>query len=465
LILLFYNFWSLLEALHNILWGDFLVFTLFFVSIYLTFIFKFITFKKFPLSFKLSVKDESSAKGISSFAALCSSLGATIGTGNIVGVASAISIGGEGAVFWMAVASIFGMATKYAECLLAVKFREYSEDNTPFGGPFLYIEKGLGKRFKPLSIMFAFFGAAAGILGIGTVTQINSITLSIEDLFDPRKITGITLGGRHYTLPLLISGILFTLLSMGIILGGIKRISKILSFLVPFMTGIFLFCSLLLIFNNISFLPSALKRIWESAFSFSSLSGGLVGVGFKEAVGRGIFSNEAGLGSAAIAAAATREKEPVKIGLIMMLSNFIDTTLLCTITALGIIITDSHTISQKAVGITTLSWQRGLPFGEEVSSFLITLCLVFFAFTSIIGWSAYAQGCFSYLTKYKKSALKIYHLLYALALLSGLFFDATSVWLIADVCNALMALPNLTALVLLSPTVKAETRSFFKRNS
>lgn len=426
---------------------------------------------------RFMVKNEEDGHGeVTSFGALCTALSATIGTGNIVGVASAIAAGGPGALFWMEIAAFFGMATKYAEGLLAVKYRQIDADGHVLGGPFYYIEKGMGPGWKWLAKCFAVFGAIAGLLGIGTITQINGITSAAQSFFDPSQAGALfTLGSGDnqsvITLTTVIVGLLVTLFVALVVIGGIQRIAKVSEIIVPFMALIYVACGLLILICNAAAIPNALYQIVVGAFQPQAVAGGIVGVTIKTAmqkgVARGIFSNEAGLGSAPIAAAAAQTKEPVRQGLVTMTGTFIDTIIICTMTGLSIVITGAWApeLGLEGASITMYAFQNALPFPAQVGSFLLMLCLMFFAFTTILGWDYYAERCLEYLSGGKMGPVKVYRWLYIAAVFVGPYLTVKAVWTIADIFNGLMALPNIIALLALSGVVAKETKSYFDRKA
>lgn len=407
-------------------------------------------------------REENSEKGISSYGALCTALAATIGTGNIVGVATALCAGGPGALLWMLVAAVFGMATQYAEGFLAVKYRRSKADGW-LGGPFYYIEQGLGENWKWLATIFAVIGAAVGILGVGTVTQANSITAAVENFFDPNK-AGIAfyLGDRSYSWATVVSGGLVTLGAALVLLGGVKRISKVCETLVPLMSGTYIFCSLLLLVYCRREIPGAVVLIVKSAFAPKAVLGATAGISLKMAlrmgIGRGVFTNEAGLGTSPIAAAAARNDDPVRQGKVAMTATFIDTIVICSLTGLCLIVTGAwREPGLEGVQITDRAWQMALPFPGSLSSFLLMVCLCFFAFATIVGWNFYAESCLEYLTGSNPKTLKRYRFFYILAVAAGPYFTVSAAWEMADILNAIMALPNLTALLLLQNDVVSET--------
>lgn len=424
---------------------------------------------------KFMVQNEKGGVGeVTSFGALCTALSATIGTGNIVGVASAIAAGGPGALLWMEVAAFFGMATKYAEGLLAVKYREIDDDGHALGGPFYYIEKGMGKSWKWLGKVFALFAILAGALGIGTITQVNGITSAAENFFDPNKANVLfTIGSGEsavaITLTTVIVGLLVTVCAALVIIGGIKRIAKVSEIIVPFMAVLYIVCGLIIVFTNLDKVPAALYQVFLGAFNPQAVAGGIVGVTVKVAiqkgVARGIFSNEAGLGSAPIAAAAAQTKDPVRQGLVTMTGTFIDTIIVCTMTGLAIIISGAWdpALGLEGAEITMYAFQNALPFPTQVSSFLLMICLMFFAFTTILGWDYYAERCLEYLSDRNMKAVKIYRWLYIAAVFIGPYLTVSVVWCIADIFNGLMAFPNIIALLALSGVVGKETKEYFAK--
>ena len=325
---------------------------------------------------------------------------ATIGTGNIVGVATAISAGGPGALFWMILTAFLGMATKYSEGLLAVKYRTIDEDGHVLGGPFYYIENGMGVKFRWLAKIFAFFGAGVGLFGIGTFTQVNGISSAVRNFFDPDMAHTVALFGNDYSWATVISCLVLTVCVGMVVLGGIKRIAKVSEIVVPFMAVLYVVLAVIIMVTNITAIPAAIVTIVKSAFTGSALAGGAMGsmiVAMQKGIARGIFSNESGLGSAPIAAAAAQTKEPARQGLVSMTGTFIDTIVICTMTGLSIVITGTWNTGLEGVEITTAAFQKGLPFPPVVASFALMICLVFFAFTTILGWDYYGERCLEYL--------------------------------------------------------------------
>ncbi len=465
---------DIIDKVDSWVWGWVLIILILAAGIWLTVRTGFVQVKHLGKALKFMVKNEESGEGeVTSFGALCTALSATIGTGNIVGVATAICLGGRGALFWMIVAAFFGMATKYSEGFLAIKYREKKDEGHFLGGPFYYIEKGMGKNWKWLAKLFAFFGVLVGLFGIGTFTQINGITSAVNSFFDPdASHIAFSLGSNSYTWATVISGIVITVFAGLVIIGGIKRIAKVSEVIVPFMAITYVLVVLIIVFTNIKAIPSAIKSIFDYAFSLRAVTGAGVGITLKIAmqkgIGRGIFSNEAGLGSAPIAAAAAKTKDAVRQGLVTMTGTFIDTIVICTLTGLSIVLTDADKSfvegSVEGVNITTIAWQRGLPWSESISAFILMLCLAFFAFTTILGWDYYSERCLEYLAGSPKP-VKAYRYIYILAVAIGPYMTVSAVWNIADICNGLMAFPNLIALFALSGIVGKETKAYFAKKN
>lgn len=466
-------FQTLFQSINNFLlwfddkvWGVPLIVLILTVGIYLTVRLRLLQIRHLPKALKYMVRNEEGGHGdVTSFGALCTALSATIGTGNIVGVATAIVAGGPGALFWMWIAAFFGMATKYAEGVLAIKYRVKKEDGHMCGGPFYYIENGMGKNFRWLAKIFAFFGAGVGLLGIGTFTQVNGIATAVNSFFDPTNHFTLSLFGLNYSWSVVICGIILTICVGLVVIGGIKRIANVSQVIVPFMAIAYVACCLIILLTHLSAIPSAIAEIIQEAFGLRAAAGGAMGaiiIAMQKGIARGIFSNEAGLGSAPIAAAAAQTKSSVRQGLVSMTGTFIDTIIICTMTGLSIVITGTWNIGLEGVDVTTSAFQNGLPFPVQVSAFLLMLCLVFFAFTTILGWNYYGERCVEYLSGDRMGVVKTYRWLYILAIFIGPYMTVEAVWTIADIFNALMALPNLIAIIALSGVVVAETRAYFK---
>ncbi|MBQ7942971.1 MAG: alanine:cation symporter family protein [Lachnospiraceae bacterium] len=462
------NFNEILVKIDDFVWGVPLMVLIMAGGLLLTLRLGVLQVRRLPLALKWMVKNEEGGEGeVSSFGALCTALSATIGTGNIVGVATAVCAGGPGALFWMIVAAFLGMATKYAEGLLAVKYRVIDENNHSLGGPFYYIEQGMGKNFKWLAKLFAIFGVCAGLLGIGTITQVSGIASAVQGFFDPNNTNTVAIPViGEYSWATIIAAILVTLCVAMVLIGGIQRITKVSEIIVPFMAILYVVFCLILIITNITEVPSAIVTIVKGAFNPQAVTGGIVGsmlVAMQKGVARGIFSNEAGLGSAPIAAAAAKTNSPVRQGLVSMTGVFIDTIIICTMTGLSIVVTGAWQVEGlEGVQVTSYAFQNGLPFSTQVSAFALMLCLVFFAFTTILGWDYYSERCLEYLTKKNMKAIKVYRWLYIIAVFIGPFLTVSAVWTIADIFNGLMAIPNMIALFALSGVVAKETKEFFK---
>lgn len=469
------NMWNfindVLTTIDDFVWGVPLMVLILAGGLLLTARLGFLQIRKLPLALKWMVKNEDEGHGeISSFSALCTALSATIGTGNIVGVATAVGTGGPGALFWMVVTAFFGMATKYAEGLLAVKYRVVAPDGHSLGGPFYYIEQGMGKKWTWLAKLFAFFGVCVGLFGIGTFSQVNGISSAVHNFFDPTDAHTVKLLPflGDYSWAVVIASLVLAFCVAAVLIGGVKRIASVSQIIVPFMAVIYIVFVLSLVICNITAVPAAFKTIVVAAFTPKAITGGAVGsmlVAMQKGVARGIFSNEAGLGSAPIAAAAAKTKEPVRQGLVSMTGTFIDTIVICTLTGLSIVLTGAWQVDGlEGVAVTTYAFQQGLPFPAEVSSFILMLCLVFFAFTTILGWDYYSERCLEYLTKGNQKAIKIFRWLYIFAVFIGPYMTVSAVWTIADIFNGLMALPNMIALFALNGVVVAETKNFFERH-
>ncbi|MFQ7110087.1 MAG: alanine/glycine:cation symporter family protein [Anaerovoracaceae bacterium] len=464
------SFTKVLETIDSVVWGVPLIVLIMGTGLFLTIRLGVLQFRKLGKALKYMVKNEEDGIGeVTSFGALCTAMAATIGTGNIVGVATAVVTGGPGALFWMILAACLGMATKYSEGLLAVKFREDKGNGRFLGGPFYYIEKGMGSGWKWLAKLFAVFALCAGLLGIGTITQVNGIASATQSFFDPEMQDVVMIFGREYSIVTVITAIVVAVLTALVVIGGLQRIASVTSIVVPFMAiGYIVVCISILIYNYRA-IPDAVVSIVESAFGLRAVAGGAIGsllMAMQMGVARGIFSNEAGLGSAPIAAAAARTKEPVRQGLVSMTGTFIDTIIVCSMTGLTIMVTGSYETALannlEGVDVTINAFSQGLPWGYEAGSAVLMVCLAFFAFTTILGWDYYSERALEYLVG-NLNVVKVYRWLYIIAVLIGPFLTVSAVWTLADICNGLMAIPNLIALIALSGVVVAETKSYFKR--
>ena len=474
---------KILNRIDDIVWGIPTIILILATGILLTIRLRGVQFTKLGLGIKSLFKRSEGGKGeLSPFQALCTALSATIGTGNIVGVATAIAAGGPGALFWMWFAALLGTATKYTECMLAVKYREHADDGHVLGGPFYTIEKGMkeitGFSWKWLAILFAVFGVLAGLLGIGTMTQINGITSAVNNAFDPENANiAFTLFGNSYSWATVISGAIVTLAVALVVIGGLKRISKVAEKVVPTMAVIYVFLGLSVLIMNATHIPQAFSVIFRNAFGWQAIAGGAAGWVFKQitdsmqkGIARGIFSNEAGLGSAPIAASAAKVDEPVEQGgVVSMLGTFIDTIIVCTMTGLAIVIafyTGPEAIGDqglKGVALTAAAFNKVLGGDGQSVQFLLMLCLVFFAFTTILGWDYYSEKCLEYLTNGNMVIVMIFRWVYILAVLIGPYFTVNAVFTIADITNGLMAIPNCISLIVLSGVAAKETKSYFDK--
>ena len=468
-----------LKAVDDFVWGVPLMVLIMAGGIMLTVRLGLLQMRKLPLALKWMVKNEEGGDGeITSFGALCTALSATIGTGNIVGVATAVGAGGPGALFWMVLAAFFGMATKYSEGLLAVKYRVIGKDGHSLGGPFYYIEQGMGTKWKWLAKIFAFFGVCVGLFGIGTFSQVNGISSAVNNFFDPNNQHTVKvlpfLG--EYSWSVVIASLVLAFCVAAVLIGGVKRIASVSQIIVPFMAVIYIVFVLVLVVCNITAVPAAFATIVKAAFSPKAITGGAVGsflVAMQKGVARGIFSNESGLGSAPIAAAAAQTKEPVRQGLVSMCGTFIDTIIVCTMTGLAIVMMGSYEAINPVTGkpfegveVTNHAFQNGFSFlPSMIPAFILMVCLVFFAFTTILGWNYYGERCMEYLFNSNMKVVMVYRYLYILAVFIGPYMTVSAVWTIADIFNGLMALPNLIALLALSGVISKDTRRYVAKYS
>ncbi|HEM5314962.1 TPA: sodium:alanine symporter family protein [Streptococcus suis] len=440
---------ELFKAINNLVWGPPLLLLLVGTGVYFTLRLGIFQISKLPTAFRLIFSSDQSGQGdVSSFAALCTALAATVGTGNIVGVATAITTGGPGALFWMWVAAFFGMATKYAEGFLAIKYRTKDANGQAAGGPMHYITLGMGQKWKPLAIFFAISGVLVALLGMGTFSQVNSIASSMSASF------GLA--------PQLVS--IVTAISIAcFIFGGIEKISDVSTKIVPFMAILYILASLIVLVVHWNELLPTLGLVLKSAFSPAAAVGGFVGATVKEAIqrgiARGVFSNESGLGSAPIAAAAAKSDNPVEQGLISMTGTFIDTIIICTLTGLTILVTGQWSV-EGLEGAPLTQAAFATVFGNT-GSIALTISLVLFAFTTILGWSYYGERCIEFL--FGTKSILPYRLVFVIMVALGGFLKLDLIWTIADIVNGLMALPNLIALLALSPVIIKETRQYFAK--
>lgn len=437
---------SWVETLVAIVWGEFMLIPLLaLVGVYLTLGLRAMPWRYLLYAFRLLMQptDPKHPGEISSFQALMTALSATIGTGNIAGVATAIYFGGPGAVFWMWVIALFGMATKYSEALLAVRFRRVDSNGQTVGGPMYYIRYGLGENWKWLAGSFAVFGMIAAF-GIGNMVQSNSVADVLRSQYNiPPIATGLTMA--------LIAGI--------VIVGGVRRIANVVERLVPVMALFYVGAALTILVLNAGRVPIAIATIIDNAFSGTAASGGFIGatvwLAIRWGFARGIFSNESGLGSAAIAHAAAKTNDPVRQGMVAMLGTFIDTIIMCTLTGLVIIVTDAWLSGAQGASMSALAFATAL---GDSGGHIVAIALAIFAFTTIIGWSYYGERCVAYL--FGVGCISLYRTIWIGAIVVGAMFELDLVWAFADLFNGLMALPNLIALLLLSPIVFRETRNY-----
>ncbi|SDP55744.1 alanine/glycine:cation symporter family protein [Selenomonas ruminantium] len=442
------SFIPVLNAIDSFMWGPPLITLLVGTGIYLTLRLKLLQVVRLPKALSLIFKAKNHGEGdVSSFKALCVALAATVGTGNIVGVATAVKIGGPGAIFWMWMAAFFGMATKYAEGLLAVKYRSTDANGNIAGGPMYYIRKGMGEKYKPLATFFAAATILVAYFGIGTFPQVNAIVDSAEISFGLSKV---------------LTGAVLTILIAAITIGGLQSIAKVASKVIPFMAVMYILISLGLIAMNIDGVPAAIALIFESAFTGTAAAGGFAGstimMAMQNGIARGVFSNESGLGSAPIAAAAAKTKEPAEQGLISMTGTFIDTLIICTMTGLALVLTGVWQGDAAGAAMTSAAFASA--YGV-IGSSLLTIALVLFAFTTILGWNYYGERACIYL--FGTKGVMPYRIIFIALIASGGFLKLEAIWILADIVNGLMAIPNLIALIALSGVVVAETESYLSR--
>ncbi|HZG72949.1 MAG TPA: sodium:alanine symporter family protein [Chondromyces sp.] len=455
---------DIMGKVNGVLWGTPSLILLFGTGLFLTIILKGLQFRRLAYAFKLGFsrekEDDAQAEGdVSNFKALMTALAATIGNGNIAGVATAITIGGPGAIFWMWVVGLLGMATKYAEALLAMKYRVKNANGEYSGGPMYYVERGLGKKWKWLAVAFALFGAFAA-LGIGNSVQSNTIASVMDQSFG---VSGLT------------TGIVLAVLTFLIIFGGIQRISTVAGFFVPMMAFLYIGGALLIIFLNADQIIPSFKLIFEYAFSPIAATGGFVGIAVTEAirsgVSRGIFSNEAGLGTAALIAGNARADHPVKQALVAMTGTFIVTIVVCTMTGLVLMMTGfwdptggilsgvPHDAGLEGGALTSAAFASVL---GKVGEYIVAFSVIFFGFSTIVGWYVYGEKCFEYLVGTK--GIMAYRAVYVIATGVGAVANLAVVWAFADMANALMMIPNLIALILLYKVIVNETNDYFENH-
>ncbi len=445
---------TLIGEINGIVWGPLMLVLILGVGLFLMLGLRLMPILKLSTGFKLLFEGRSAKKGeenegeISPFQALMTALSATVGTGNIAGVATAVFLGGPGALFWMWCTALVGMATKYSEAVLAVKYREVDEEGRHVGGPMYYIKNGLGAKWAWLGTAFAIFGAVAAF-GIGNTVQSNSVADVLHS---------------NFGLNTWVTGAILMALVGAVLIGGIKRIGHVAGALVPLMAIAYLGAGLVVLAINADAIPHALDLVFTHAFTPSAAEGGFAGaavwMAIRFGVARGIFSNEAGLGSAPIAHAAAQTKDPVRQGLVAMLGTFIDTIIICSITGLVIITSGEWTSGVSGAALTSAAFSHALP---GLGNYIVAIALAIFAFTTIIGWSFYGERCVEFLFGVK--AITPYRILWIIAVPIGAGVSLDFIWLLADTLNAMMAIPNLIALTLLSPVVFSLTREYFNRNN
>lgn len=437
---------DILNQIDSFVWGPPLLMLLVGTGIWLTVRLGVLQVVRLPRALTLIFTSKNDGSGdVNSFQSLMTALAATVGTGNIVGVATALKAGGPGALFWMWLAAFFGMATKYAEGLLAVKYRNVDKNGNIAGGPMYYIEKGLGEKYRPLAVLFALFGVLCAYFGIGTFAQVNSIV----------EITQLAAG-----IPVEYTGIVLTVLVAAITLGGLKSIARVAGKLVPTMALLYLLITMGILVFNIDALPAAIASVIESAFTPTAATGGFLGatvmMALRNGVARGVFSNESGLGSAPIVAAAAKTKWPAEQGLISMTGTFIDTIIICTLTGLSLIVTGAWSGEFNGAAMTQ---QAFVSVYGNLGSLLLMIGLSLFAFTTILGWNYYGERCIEYLLGVK--AILPYRLIFIGLIACGPFLKLEAIWVLADIVNGLMAIPNLIALLGLTGVIVAETKRYF----
>lgn len=460
---------KIINQVDALVWGVPMLVLLIGTGIFMTICLKGLQFRKFVFIMKNTVgklfqkKKDNKEGTLTPVQALTTALAGTVGTGNIAGVAGAIGLGGPGAIFWMWIAAIFGMCTKYAEIVLSVHFRESNTSGDFVGGPMYYIQNGLGKKWKWLAIIFCIFGSVAAI-GTGNMTQINTIATSIGSVFqsfDP-NISEYNLRCIY-----LVVGVLGAILTILVLFGGMKRIGSVTEKLVPMMALLYIICALVVVFGHANMIGEVFKMIFEGAFDPKAIGGGLAGVGIMKAIqagfGRGIFSNEAGLGTAPIAHAAADVEHPVEQGMYGVFEVFADTIVICTLTAFAILISgqaDAFYGISAGTDLTILAFSTSI--GMKAASMIIAVCIAMFAFSTLLSWSLYGSRCFEFM--FGMVGGKVYQAIYVIFVVVGATVKLGLVWTIADAANALMAIPNLIAVLLLSPMVAKLTKEYLSQH-
>jgi AGCS family alanine or glycine:cation symporter len=427
----------------SLMWGPWLLILLLGVGFWLTFRLGGIQFRNLFYALRLAFSKERKGEGdISHFGALMTAMAATVGMGNIAGVSTAVALGGPGAIFWMWITGLVGMATKYSESFLAVKYRQVNHNGEISGGPMYYLEHGLGQKW--LGVCFAIFGSCAAF-GIGNMIQANTAANAVATFMGTSKFS---------------VGIILSVLTAMVILGGIKRISDVASIFVPFMVAIYFIGALIVILTHLGQLGVGVKLIFEHAFTGTAATSGFIGASLAQTirygVARGLFSNESGMGSAPIAAAAAKTNQPAKQALVSMSGTFLDTMVVCSLTAMALASTGVWVSGETGVALTMLAFSEGLP--GNWGNFIVTLCAITFAFSSILAWEYYGEKCFEYL--FGDKWVHLYRYLWVLFVFVGAIIKLELVWNFSDAMNALMAVPNLIGLVLLSKTLFRETKAY-----
>lgn len=441
-------FEQVIDSVNSVVWGPVMLVLLLGTGVFLTIGLRGMTITRIPYAFGQLLKGrKGSGEGeISPFNALMTALSSTVGTGNIAGVATAIGIGGPGALFWMWCTALVGMATKYAEAVLAVNYRETDAAGKKVGGPMYYIKNGLSKRWRPLAFLFALFGSLAGF-GLANTVQSNTVSQVLQN---------------NFNIPTLISGLVMAFMVGLVLLGGIKRIAQVAGKLVPLMTVIYLLATAIILLIHIADIPAALTLIVDSAFNGTAATGGFAGatvmLALRMGVSRGIFSNESGLGSAPIAHAAAETNSPVRQGTIAMLGTFIDTLIICTMTGLVLIVSGVWNSDLQGAAMTLMVFDSTLPFGGNI----LSLCIALFAFTTMLGWSYYGERCAQFLLGPK--VIMPFRILWVIGVFIGTQMSLGLVWKMSDALNGMMAIPNLLALLLLSPIVFKLTKQYFQEH-
>lgn len=435
-----------LNAIDSFVWGPPLLVLLIGTGLMLTVRLHLLQVVRLPRALKLIFAAKNQGDGdVDSFKALCTALAATVGTGNIVGVATAIHAGGPGAIFWMWMAAFVGMATKYAEGCLAVKYRTVDKNGDISGGPMYYIENGLGKKFKPLAFLFAFFGVLVAFFGIGTFAQVNSI---------------VEIMNLATNVPVEYTAVVLTIVVAAVTIGGLQSISKVASKIVPAMAIVYVISTVGFLIAFYDKVPAAIEQIIVCAFTPTAAAGGFLGatvlMAMRNGVARGVFSNESGLGSAPIVAAAAKTKWPAEQGLISMTGTFIDTIIICTLTGLVIVVSGAWTGDLNGAALTNSAFLQAYP---AWGSMILCIGLTLFAFTTILGWNYYGERCVEYLVGVK--GIMPYRVIFIVLVACGAFIKLDVIWVLADIVNGLMAIPNLIALIGLSGVVVAETKKYY----